>query len=192
MENKDLARIFSEIADILEIQEANPFRIRSFRRAAQIIRDLTFNGAQASRKTPKGCKRSQASVKARSRKSRRLPRPVQARNMRISRPRFLLHFSPYWSYRTWVRKRSACFGRPWISAPSMNWKRRREKRNCALCRAWARRARPRFLRPLKIIVSSRAAFSWMMASKSARVDGLPQIQGQAQANFSGRQREAQT
>ncbi len=52
MENKDLARIFSEIADILEIQEANPFRIRSFRRAAQIIRDLTFNGAQASREDP--------------------------------------------------------------------------------------------------------------------------------------------
>ena len=52
MENKDLASIFSEIADILEIQEANPFRIRSFRRAAQIIRDFTFNGAQASREDP--------------------------------------------------------------------------------------------------------------------------------------------
>jgi DNA polymerase (family 10) len=52
MENKDLARIFSEIADILEIQEANPFRIRSFRRTAQIIRDLTFNGVQASQEDP--------------------------------------------------------------------------------------------------------------------------------------------
>jgi len=52
MENKDLARIFSEIADILEIQEANPFRIRSFRRTAQIIRDLTFNGVQACQEDP--------------------------------------------------------------------------------------------------------------------------------------------
>ena len=52
MENKDLARIFSEIADILEIQEGNPFRIRSFRRAAQIIRDLSFNGAHASQEEP--------------------------------------------------------------------------------------------------------------------------------------------
>ncbi|MEE8350262.1 MAG: DNA polymerase/3'-5' exonuclease PolX [Acidobacteriota bacterium] len=47
MENKDLAQFFTEIADILEIQESNPFRIRSFRRTAQIIRDLSFNGAEA-------------------------------------------------------------------------------------------------------------------------------------------------
>lgn len=52
MENKDLARIFSEIADILEIQEANPFRIRSFRRTAQILRDLTFSAVAASREDP--------------------------------------------------------------------------------------------------------------------------------------------
>jgi DNA polymerase (family 10) len=47
MENKDLAHIFTEIADILEIQESNPFRIRSFRRTAQIIKDLSFNGPDA-------------------------------------------------------------------------------------------------------------------------------------------------
>ena len=47
MENKDLAKCFNEIADILEIQEDNPFRIRSFRRTAQIVKDLSFNGADA-------------------------------------------------------------------------------------------------------------------------------------------------
>ena len=47
MENKDLARIFSEIADILEIKEDNSFRIRSFRRTAQILENLSFNAAPA-------------------------------------------------------------------------------------------------------------------------------------------------
>jgi DNA polymerase (family 10) len=56
MENKDLAQFFTEIADILEIQEGNPFRIRSFRRTAQIIKDLGFNGADAAVDDPQKLK----------------------------------------------------------------------------------------------------------------------------------------
>ncbi len=56
MENKDLARFFTEIADILEIQEGNPFRIRSFRRTAQTIKDLSFNGADAVLEDPQKLK----------------------------------------------------------------------------------------------------------------------------------------
>ena len=52
MENKDLAHIFSEMADILEIQDSNPFRIRSFRRVAQIIEDLSFSVAHSVRDNP--------------------------------------------------------------------------------------------------------------------------------------------
>jgi len=40
VENIDVARIFDEIADILELKNENPFRIRSYRRAARVIRDL--------------------------------------------------------------------------------------------------------------------------------------------------------
>ncbi len=40
MENIDIARILDEIADILELKDENPFRIRSYRRAARVIRDL--------------------------------------------------------------------------------------------------------------------------------------------------------
>lgn len=47
MENKDLARIFSEIADLLEIKEDNPFRIRAFRRTAQILENLSFHATRA-------------------------------------------------------------------------------------------------------------------------------------------------
>jgi DNA polymerase (family 10) len=36
--NQDIAAIFDEIADLLELQEANPFRIRAYRRAAQTVR----------------------------------------------------------------------------------------------------------------------------------------------------------
>jgi DNA polymerase (family 10) len=41
MENKGIADIFSAIADILEIQRENPFRIRSYRNAARTIEDLS-------------------------------------------------------------------------------------------------------------------------------------------------------
>ncbi len=41
MSNLRIAEIFSNIADILEIQSANPFRIRAYRRAAQTIENLS-------------------------------------------------------------------------------------------------------------------------------------------------------
>jgi DNA polymerase (family 10) len=40
VENIDIARIFDEIADVLELKNDNPFRIRSYRRGARIVRDL--------------------------------------------------------------------------------------------------------------------------------------------------------
>ncbi len=41
MENIDYARIFVEIADLLEIQGANPFRIRAYRNGARTIETLS-------------------------------------------------------------------------------------------------------------------------------------------------------
>ncbi len=43
MENREFSRIFSQIADILEIQNENIFRIRSYRNAAQVLESVTFN-----------------------------------------------------------------------------------------------------------------------------------------------------
>jgi DNA polymerase (family 10) len=40
LENIDVARIFDDIADTLELKDENPFRIRSYRRAARVIRDM--------------------------------------------------------------------------------------------------------------------------------------------------------
>jgi DNA polymerase (family 10) len=41
MENKGIADVFTTIADILEIQGENPFRVRSYRNAARTIEDLS-------------------------------------------------------------------------------------------------------------------------------------------------------
>ena len=41
MKNFEVAAVFNEIADLLEIQNANPFRIRAYRKAAQNIESLT-------------------------------------------------------------------------------------------------------------------------------------------------------
>jgi DNA polymerase (family X) len=40
MQNSDIARLFDEVADLLELQDANPFRVRAYRNAARTIRDL--------------------------------------------------------------------------------------------------------------------------------------------------------
>jgi DNA polymerase (family 10) len=41
VENSDYARVFSEIADLLELQGANPFRIRAYRNAARTLETLS-------------------------------------------------------------------------------------------------------------------------------------------------------
>jgi len=40
MQNPDIARAFDEVADLLEIKDENPFRIRAYRNAARAIRDF--------------------------------------------------------------------------------------------------------------------------------------------------------
>ena len=40
MQNPDIARLFGQIADLLEIEGANPFRVRAYRNAARTIADL--------------------------------------------------------------------------------------------------------------------------------------------------------
>lgn len=39
--NSEIASIFDHVADLLEIQDANPFRVRAYRSAARTIRDLS-------------------------------------------------------------------------------------------------------------------------------------------------------
>jgi DNA polymerase (family X) len=41
MENAQIAEIFEEIADLIELREGNPFRVRSYRNAAQAVRGLS-------------------------------------------------------------------------------------------------------------------------------------------------------
>ena len=40
LRNAEIAAIFTEIADLLEIEEANPFRVRAYRNAARIVSEL--------------------------------------------------------------------------------------------------------------------------------------------------------
>lgn len=41
MDNPEIARIFEEVADVLEIQNENPFRIRAYRNAVRTVESLT-------------------------------------------------------------------------------------------------------------------------------------------------------
>ena len=43
--NADVAAIFEELADLLEIEGANPFRVRAYRFAARTLRDLSVEAA---------------------------------------------------------------------------------------------------------------------------------------------------
>ncbi len=46
MKNFEIAKIFAEIADLLEIKDENPFRIRAYRKAAQNLESLTRDIAE--------------------------------------------------------------------------------------------------------------------------------------------------
>jgi DNA polymerase (family 10) len=46
MENPEVAQVFEEVADLLDIQGENPFRIRAYRNAARVLRDLSAPLAQ--------------------------------------------------------------------------------------------------------------------------------------------------
>ncbi|TXT35380.1 MAG: DNA polymerase beta family protein, partial [Planctomycetota bacterium] len=37
MQNVEIARIFEELADLLELDGANPFRVRAYRNAARTV-----------------------------------------------------------------------------------------------------------------------------------------------------------
>jgi DNA polymerase (family X) len=50
MKNQEIAKIFNDIADLLEIKGENPFRIRAYRRAALNLEGLTKDVAGASAK----------------------------------------------------------------------------------------------------------------------------------------------
>jgi DNA polymerase (family 10) len=52
MENPEVAQIFDEVADLLELQGENPFRIRAYRRAAVTVRDLAEPVAGIVKKHP--------------------------------------------------------------------------------------------------------------------------------------------
>lgn len=41
METPEVARALEKIADLLEVREVNPFRVRAYRTAAQTVRDLS-------------------------------------------------------------------------------------------------------------------------------------------------------
>lgn len=49
MENPEVARALDEVADLLELREANPFRVRAYRTAARTVRDLPESLAELSR-----------------------------------------------------------------------------------------------------------------------------------------------
>ncbi|MBI4208158.1 MAG: DNA polymerase/3'-5' exonuclease PolX [Deltaproteobacteria bacterium] len=53
MENADIAKIFSDIADILEIREENPFRIRAYRNGALTLENLSERLAKIVERDPK-------------------------------------------------------------------------------------------------------------------------------------------
>ncbi len=53
MENPEVAEIFDEVADLLELLSENPFRIRAYRRAAVTMRDLSEPVAKIVDRCPK-------------------------------------------------------------------------------------------------------------------------------------------
>jgi len=54
VENVDIARVFNEVADLLEIQGANVFRVRAYRNAARVVETLPGSAATILREQGEG------------------------------------------------------------------------------------------------------------------------------------------
>ncbi|HEX7942016.1 MAG TPA: helix-hairpin-helix domain-containing protein, partial [Gemmatimonadaceae bacterium] len=52
VENAEVARLFNELADLLEIQGANPFRVRAYRAAARTVAELPGSVDELARGDP--------------------------------------------------------------------------------------------------------------------------------------------
>jgi DNA polymerase (family 10) len=74
MHNAEIAQHFDELADLLEIQGANPFRVRAYRNAARIVGDLAEQVATVVG-DPASSMRFRALGLTSPRKLRPLPRP---------------------------------------------------------------------------------------------------------------------
>ena len=46
VDNQRIAQVFEEIADLLELEAANPFRIRAYRNAARTVRSQELSFAE--------------------------------------------------------------------------------------------------------------------------------------------------
>src|SRR5579871_3649407 len=53
IENIDIAKIFEEVADLLDLQGANEFRVRAYRTAARTVASLTVSCASLAATDPK-------------------------------------------------------------------------------------------------------------------------------------------
>src|SRR3990172_421182 len=62
--NADIAAAFDEIADLLELQNANPFRIRAYRNAARVAGELRFDSTASARRAAAGWERRACSIPA--------------------------------------------------------------------------------------------------------------------------------
>ena len=51
--NAEIARVLREIADLLEIQNANPFRVRAYRNAARTVEEHPESVAAIAARDPK-------------------------------------------------------------------------------------------------------------------------------------------
>ena len=49
MQNADIARIFDELADLLELDGANSFRVRAYRNASRTLEELSEPVAEMAR-----------------------------------------------------------------------------------------------------------------------------------------------
>ena len=71
--NADIATLFNRLADLLEIEGANSFRIRAYRRAAQTLEDMPVSAADmvAKGEDSRSCRASGTTLRQKSARSRR-------------------------------------------------------------------------------------------------------------------------
>ena len=137
MDNKTMARLLAETADLLEIDGADSFRIRSYRRAAEAAEQTTVDLTEAAADTARlleipGIGKSMA-ANLQAIAATGISRTARSSCWRNTAPAF----SNCSNSPAWARRPSRCFGMRPRSAASTSLPRPSKRAASTACRAWA-------------------------------------------------------
>jgi len=124
MQNAAVVKIFEELADLLEIQNANPFRVRAYRNAARTLETLPESLAEIANDPDRSLEDLPGIGMTWPKRSRRSSRQKPCRSSKNCEPKCRGVSSTCCEFKGWARKKPRPCSKNWGSPTSTCSKQR--------------------------------------------------------------------